>query len=313
MILPGDVFFKKDSLSFKKSGSWILTGTGILVLLNIFVHVFVVMLESNQDVLNQDFKYIKESSNLKVMQAMHLKSQDPILQNETRLKTEADPYLFAKDIQFWTRAQKMNFPGDQIQVEKNKVMLQHLDEIFSSSSQNIYGISPQTGSPMNWMTYQFTHANLFHLFSNIFFLILIGTLLKTVVSSEWIVVVYILSGVFSALSYLLLTDNLSLPLVGASGSVSGLIAFLCVIKAQENIKWSYFISPLKGGYGNIFLPAYLLFPVYLLADFTQVLIDTQGVTNAVAHSAHVGGALCGFGLGLAFHGKNHFSSKFLTQ
>jgi membrane associated rhomboid family serine protease len=301
-------------MTFKKVTAWLLSGVGILVFLNLFVHFFVAV-ESiqHEDALQADFQYIKESSNLKVMQSMHLATQDPILKNETIVKTEADPYLFTKDIQFWTKAQKMNFLGDQVQIENNKMLLQRLDKVFSSSTQKTYGISPQTGMPMNWITYQFTHATLFHLFSNVFFLILIASILQSFVSPQWIVGVYIVSGVTGALFYLLLSHELSLPLVGASGSVSGLMAFLCVIKAQENIKWSYFISPLRGGYGNIYLPAYLIFPMYLLTDFTQVLIDTHGVTNAVAHSAHVGGALCGFSLGLAFHANSYFSSKFLTQ
>ncbi len=314
MILPGDLFIKKEALSFKKISSWFLSGVGVLIVLNLFVHFFVsTNVVHSETALESDFQYIKESSNLKVMQSMHLKSQDPILREATVLKTKADPYLFTKDIRFWSKAQKMDFLGDQVQVEKNKMILQRLDKVFATSTQKTYGISPQTGTPMNWITYQFTHANLFHLLSNLFFLFLIASVLQSSVSPRWIISVYILSGLTAALFYLLLSDELSLPLIGASGSVSGLMAFLCVLKAQENIKWSYFVSPLKGGYGSIYLPAYLIFPMYLLTDFTQVLIDTHGVTNSVAHSAHVGGALCGFGLGLAFHANSYFSSKFLTQ
>lgn len=300
MILPGDIFPKKEDLTWKKLKSFFERPALVLVFLNIFIHIFIYTFQPSAESLESDIQWIKKSSNLKAMKQMHIQAQDPILKEEMKLKSEVDPYLFIKDIGFWKKAQNMDFVGDQVQIEKNKIVLQHLRSAFENSTQETYGLSANTSSALNWVTYQFTHASVFHLISNVVFLFLIVSLLQQSVSFYWIGSVYLLSGLAAGAAYLMFCDELSLPLLGASGAVSGLMAFLCVIKAQQNIKWSYFISPFKGGFGTLFLPAYLLFPIYLLTDFTNTLVDVHGVTNSVAHSAHIGGVLCGFILGLTY-------------
>ena len=311
MILPGNIFLKKEHLTDEGIQRWFFAPAFMLVLLNLFVHFFIGLTQPTETSFDADVKFLKKSSNLTVMNQMHIESQDPIVRDKMALKIADDPFLFIKDSQFWSRAQSMDFSGDQVQIAQNKTVLSHLKKIFKNSTQEIYGLSHESRSIMNWITYQFTHASLFHLFSNIVFLLLIASVLQSFVSAGWIISVYILGGFSSGLAYLLFCDTMSLPLIGASGSVSALMAFLCAVKANENIHWSYFISPSPSGHGTIFLPAYLLFPIYLLTDFTNVLIDTQGVTNSVAHSAHIGGALCGLTMGIIYRSYSHLKQQAL--
>ncbi len=312
MILPGDIFLKKEDLTDESLKRWLFAPAFILVFLNLFVHFFIGLTQPLETSFESDIKILNKNSNLSVMNQMHIQAQDPLLKDSVAQKIEQDPFLFIKDRQFWTRAQSLEFSGDQVQVAQNKEILLRLKKVFKSSTQEIYGLSHESKSMMNWVTYQFTHASLFHLFSNIIFLLLITAVLQNFVSAGWILSVYILGGLASGFAYLLFCDNMSLPLIGASGSVSALMAFLCVIKAEHNIKWSFFVSPLPLGHGVIYLPAYLLFPIFLLTDFTNVLIDTQGVTQSVAHSAHVGGALCGFSLGLLYRALSSLQEKVLS-
>ena len=312
MILPGNIFLKKEDLTDEGLKRWFFAPAFILVFLNLFVHFFIGITQPIETSFAADIKILNKNSNLSVMNQMHIQAQDPLLKNSVAQKIEQDPFLFIKDRQFWSRAQSLEFSGDQVQVAQNKEILMRLKKVFKDSTQEIYGLSHESKSMMNWVTYQFTHGSLFHLISNIIFLILITAVLQTFVSAGWILSVYILGGLASGLAYLLFCDNMSLPLIGASGSVSALMAFLCVVKAQENIKWSFFVSPLPLGHGLIYLPAYLLFPIFLLTDFTNVLIDTHGVTQSVAHSAHVGGALCGFFLGILFRAFSTLREKVLS-
>lgn len=300
MILPGQIFIKKEDLTDESIKRWFFAPAFLLLLLNLFVHFFIGLTQPTESNLESELKFLRKSSNLAVMNQMQIAAQDPLLRQEITQKIERDPFLFIKDRLFWSRAQTMEFSGDQVQIAKNKNILKSLKKAFQNSTQEIYGLSHESRSILNWVTYQFTHASLFHLFSNMVFLFLVVSILQQFISVGWILAVYLLGGLASGLAYLGLCDSMSLPLIGASGSVSSMVAFLCFIKAQENIKWSYFISPLPSGHGNIFLPAYLLFPIYLLTDFTHVLMDTQGITNSVAHSAHVGGVLCGVMMGIMY-------------
>ena len=309
MILPGNIFIKKEDLTDDGIKHYFFAPAFMLVLLNLFVHFFIGLTQPTEAGLNADIKYLQKSSNLSVMNQMQIAAQDPVLRPVVSQKVEKDPFLFIKDRQFWTRAQSMEFAGDQVQIMQNKMVLSRLKKVFKNSTQEVYGLGQDSKSFANWVTYQFTHAGLFHLLSNIIFLFLVVAVLQNFVSAGWILSIYLLGGFASGLAYLLFCDTMSLPLLGASGSVSALMAFLCVIKANENIKWSYFVSPLPGGHGNIFLPAYLLFPIYLLSDFTNMLMETQGVSNSIAHSAHVGGALCGLSMGIMFRIYSHLEEQ----
>lgn len=313
MIFPGNIFFEKKYYTVNKISTWLKSGLGCLVLLNITFYLMINLNDTSDDLLMKDIQAIENASSLTLMQNMHLATYDIIQQPYISKKMTNDPYLFFRDTLFWQNSQAMDFQGDQIQIQKNKDVLKDLNQHFKMSSQYRFGISPDSQSLLSWVTYQFTHADLSHLFSNLIFLILVGSILQKIISHELIIFVYLMSGLSAALFYLLMSDRFGLPLVGASGSVSGLIAFLCVIKNKNNIQWSYFFWPFaKQGQGVVYLPAYLLLPIYLLADLTAVLVNQNGIIQSVAHSAHVGGALCGAAIGLVYLGKFKLASKFLT-
>ena len=81
------------------------------------------------------------------------------------------------------------------------------------------------------------------------------------------------------------------------------------IKKNTLMPWTYFFAPIPGGYGEIYLPAFLIFPVYLVADFTSMLWEPTGISTSIAHSAHIGGTITGLGLGAVFLVHNFFRSK----
>ncbi len=312
MIFPGNIFFKKEDFTDEALKKIFFQPAFFLVFLNLIIYLGISFSYTTTSNLNSDIKIIKRQSNLSLMHQMHIQAQDPIIKDSIAYRSQLDPYLFVKDTAFWKKAQTMNFVGDQIQIDNNKKVLSNLNIAYESSAQKVYGLGHQQSSVFNWMTYQFTHLSFFHFLSNVVFLFLVVGILQKFVSAYWIVGVYIFSGIAAGVGYFLFSDQLSLPLIGASGSVSGLMVFLCVIKAQQNVTWSYFVSPLPSGHGNLLMPAYLIFPIYILTDFTKVLLDVNGVTGSVAHSAHIGGALSGFALGLGFLGYRHFMSKYLT-
>jgi membrane associated rhomboid family serine protease len=299
MIFPGDVFFDKQKMSsFIKSDRVFNVGM-LLLIINISVYLFFTLPEYLNDQKLLQIINKNKTVKIKTLQSMYLQTVDPILLN----KSEPPAYTslsFLKDQLFWLRAESFPFIGDSIEIQKNKKIISEIKRLYTLSSQYKLGLGQAATTPGAWLTYQFTHAGFLHLLMNMFFLILIINILAVRIEAGWILTVYTLGGLGAGISYLMLSGPNDISMLGASGSLCALIAFLCTVEHKKNIQWSYFLSPMKNGYGIIYMPAFLLFPVYLLSDFTAVLYHANGVDGSVAHSAHIGGALTGFILGFSY-------------
>ncbi len=311
MILPGDLFF-----DFKKIKISTIFHIGtFLFLANLIIFLFYTLPEGINDKANIKTLKVEQSTNENLLHAMFLQTLDPVVKP---LYDADKPQLmnFMRDRVFWQRAQNFPFTGDLVLIKKNKKLLSEVQKMYTSSNQYQFGLSHEATTPFAWITYQFTHAGFLHLFANMLFLILVTNILVVHVEAAWIAFVYILGGIGAGVAYLYLSPNNQIAMVGASGSLCALMAFLSVQQNVKNIKWSYFLSPIKGGYGIMYLPAYLIFPMYLISDFTSTLYHASDTdvfaTSAVAHSAHIGGAVTGLVLGLIYLADQKLKEKILS-
>lgn len=143
------------------------------------------------------------------------------------------------------------------------------------------------------LTYSFLHSypGLFHIFANMLGLYFIGRVIEPIIGSKSFLYLYLSSAIVGAVCYLSLHMDPSqglYGLVGASASISGILAFFCLIKPEERITLLvFFVLPvsLKPKW---LLRAYLAISVLFL--FSEEL---TGAVN-IAHSAHLGGILTGF-------------------
>jgi membrane associated rhomboid family serine protease len=139
-----------------------------------------------------------------------------------------------------------------------------------------------------------------HLLGNLVFLFLVIAYLEKFIDPFTIITVYLLGGIGGGIAFLLLNLDGNLSVIGASGSLCALMAFLMVVKKTETMPWTYFFAPVPRGYGEIYMPAFFIFPIYLIADFSAVLWAPAGVTSSIAHSAHIGGTITGLVLGFLY-------------
>jgi len=291
VIFPGTM--QKSDLSLK------LSLAVVVVILNFFVFIFANLFFENWP-NPKNFKELQAKSFDQSLSQMYLQTLDA---TERRTLEHLNPGKVAtvaiRDQRFWMRAAYFPFQGDAVQIEAVKSLLGNLNKDYQNSVQHQLGLGPNHTSPWAWVTYQFTHHSVLHLLSNLVFLFLIITYLEKQVSAGWIGAIYLLGGIGGGVSFLFFNTEGDLSVIGASGSVCALLAFLMVVKKNKNIPWVYFFAPVPRGYGQIYLPAFLIFPIYLIADFTTMLNEPLQVT-AIAHSAHIGGTLVGLGLGSLF-------------
>ena len=285
MIFPGNIFKKID---FDFHPIWILVAINVVVYAFIQIFVGDTLKNYSNDV------YLEKTSK---MRELYLQTLDPLERAESE---DISATSIIRDSKFRYRAENFPFKGDQVKIADSKQFLKELKESYLKSPQFLFGLSPSPTSIWAWITYQFLHTSFFHLLMNMLFLYLIVGVMQTKIDQDWIYAIYILSGLGGGYAYLWMNPMNEIAVVGASGAICGLMGFMSIAFHSQNMEWSYFLSPVKGYYGIIHLPVFLLFPVYLISDFTTVLYYNTGVQSSVAHSAHIGGTLVGCCLGVLY-------------
>lgn len=205
--------------------------------------------------------------------------------------------LSLRDPLFANYVQTHSLKGDQVHIQHWKENFLKFKNYQKQNNFRIFGLSSQHQSPLAWITYQFMHSGVVHLLFNMVFLILIGTAVEGLVGGMGLITTYIVGGIMGGVFYLYLSSTDAIPVIGASASLSALLAFYLTIEPKQRIRYIYFISPSDQHYGLVYLPKLLIFPMFILSDITQVLISGGSLTSSIAHSAHVGGAIAGFVLG----------------
>lgn len=214
-----------------------------------------------------------------------------------------------RDPGFLQAAQGFPLKGDEIEIKQWREKISDLRDQATERSTTQFGLprDPHVAyqKPLTWITYQFMHASPIHLLSNMVFLLLFGIAIERLVGSLTLMLVGLGGGIFGAWFSLFADAPSALPMVGASASVSAMIAFYVLAEPRKNIRFFYFFSPFKGFYGEIFLSKWWILPLCLLPDLATWLTDfwtskAQLIGQSVATTAHVGGALFGAAAALLF-------------
>ncbi len=197
-----------------------------------------------------------------------------------------------KDQKFLADFEMLVLSSDPIVQKKIVTEIKKLKEEQIKRPSYSLGLFP--GS--NWksyLTYQLTHADFLHLLSNMVFLLGVGFIIEVYIGSLGLALLYFLCGAFGGGLFLLFNPHSFMPMVGASGSISGLLIFYALIEKRKNIRYAFFLSPLNEHHGFIYAPKWWIFVFFLFTDLAQVIATPAGVSTGVAYSAHLGGAIMG--------------------
>ncbi len=134
------------------------------------------------------------------------------------------------------------------------------------------------------VTYQFLHGGWLHLLMNMAMLMAFGSALERAIGRNRMLTIYLLSGIAGAFTHFAIYPDASVPVIGASGSISGLFAATLWLMAR----------PDRFGRRNLrFWPAALIWiGISVLIGFTGMPGATpQGAS--IAWAAHLGGFAAG--------------------
>ena len=155
-----------------------------------------------------------------------------------------------------------------------------------------YGFRPAQKSALTSFTYMFLHGSFGHLFGNMVFLWIVGCMLEMGLGRFKYIGLYIIGGLMAVWGYWLVYMDSPMPLVGASGSIAGLMGAYAVLFNKKKVKIFFSL----GFYFNYLrIPAIVLLPVWLGNEFYQLFF---GGDSYVAYAAHIGGLIGGAAFGL---------------
>jgi membrane associated rhomboid family serine protease len=149
------------------------------------------------------------------------------------------------------------------------------------------------GVYLTLLTYQFLHANLRHLIGNLWVLWTFGFASEQELGHRAFALLYLAAGVAAGLAQTAAMPAATVPCVGASGAIAGVMA--AYLFAHPLGKVRFWIGPFLGSFE---LPALVMLGIWAGLQYWSGVV-TQAAAAAgrggVAYWAHVGG----FGAGLA--------------
>jgi membrane associated rhomboid family serine protease len=150
------------------------------------------------------------------------------------------------------------------------------------------------------LTFQFLHGSTVHILFNSLALFFFGRAVESLIGRTRFFQLYLLSGVagglLQVLLALLLPSHFGGSVVGASAGVSGLIAAFAVMNWQNSFTMLFYFFPIQMRGRTLF---------WLSIALALVGMMTPG--SYVAHAAHLGGFLAGFGFIRLGIGRRHAS------
>ncbi|MCZ6764056.1 MAG: rhomboid family intramembrane serine protease [Alphaproteobacteria bacterium] len=148
---------------------------------------------------------------------------------------------------------------------------------------------PQVSPVMTLITYQFLHGGWGHLVFNMLYLWVFGDNVEDAMGHWRFLVFYLVCGVIAALTHAAVDmANLS-PVVGASGSISGVLGAYIILHPKVRVLTLVF------GFIPLRLPALLVLGVFF-AQNLLFAVTGGGSAGNVAIWAHIGGFLAGMAL-----------------
>jgi membrane associated rhomboid family serine protease len=162
-----------------------------------------------------------------------------------------------------------------------------IHQMINSSSVKSLGFIASEFKPLTLISYQFLHGSVMHLIGNMFFLVICGFAVEAAIGHMRFLLFYLSAGVVAGLFQMATDVTSSVPLIGASGSISGVLAMYLGVFRFKKIEFFYWFFIFVGYFRA---PALLILPFYIGKELYDYF--NAGGSN-VAFMAHAGGFVAG--------------------
>lgn len=153
-----------------------------------------------------------------------------------------------------------------------------------------HGYRPSDPSAADLLLCMFLHGGFLHLAGNMLFLWIYGDNVEHRLGPMRYLFWYLATGAAATLFHSLWARDSPIPLVGASGAISGVLGFYFLWFPRNHVRVLWFLPPFLMQVFEI--PARIVLGAYLLLD-NMLPFLLAGTGGGVAHGAHIGGFLAG--------------------
>jgi membrane associated rhomboid family serine protease len=142
------------------------------------------------------------------------------------------------------------------------------------------------------ITSMFLHGGWLHLGSNMLFLWIFGDNVEDAFGHVLYLVFYLVCGIAASLAQVLVDTGSTIPGVGASGAIAGVLAAYIVLFGGRPVR-----VLMQGVLTNV--PSYVMIGLWIV---TQLVAGFGGQSDGVAYWAHIGGFIAGLVLTFLLRG-----------
>jgi len=147
------------------------------------------------------------------------------------------------------------------------------------------------------LSFMFLHGGFWHLLGNMWSLYIFGDNIEDRLGSLRYLLFYLLCGLTSGLTHVLLNLNSNVPTIGASGAIAGVMGAYFMLFPKSRILT---LIPILFIPFFIEIPAYFFLGFWLLLQFLSAA-GSSGSAGGIAWWAHIGGFISGMILLKLFH------------
>lgn len=158
-----------------------------------------------------------------------------------------------------------------------------------------HGYKPGAPEWSDLLTNMFLHGGFAHLAGNMLFLWIFGNNVEHRLGRPGYLVIYLLTGMLATWTFSWFAGGSMVPLVGASGAISGVIGVYFLLFPRNRVRTFIFLFPFVTGV--VLIPVRWVIGFYVLVD--NLLPFVLGEESGVAYGAHLGGFVAGLGIAWA--------------
>ena len=148
-------------------------------------------------------------------------------------------------------------------------------------------------------TAMFMHAGWMHLLGNMLFLWIFGDNVEARLGRAKYLAFYLVCGIAATLAQVAVSSGSSIPNLGASGAISGVLGAYLILFPQGRVR------VLMPG-GTMAMPALVVIGLWIILQLVNGIgsITQSSQTSGVAYVAHIGGFVAGMALAYLLTGKS---------
>ncbi len=140
----------------------------------------------------------------------------------------------------------------------------------------------------NFLSSMFMHGDFMHIFGNMLFLFIFGDNLENLMGHIRFAAFYIVCGFIAAFSQVCMDTSSVIPMLGASGAISGVLGGYLLLFPQRQVRALIFNFLTT-------VPAFVALGIWIVFQIVQGYFSNPD-QGGVAYGAHIGGFVAGLAL-----------------